>query len=75
MLKSILFCVTSKSRSNKFFYYDSIHQFSSLQIEERDKVIQELQLQCSQNFKEEEERFGLEEEQVALFKDLVFKSM
>eukprot|EP00667_Euglena_gracilis_P017260 EG_transcript_18160 len=53
---------------------DPILRYFKKQIEERDKVIQELQLQCSQNFKEEEERFGLEEEQVALFKDLVFKT-
>lgn len=50
-----------------------LRQFKK-QIAERDKLIQELRAQCSTTFKEEMEQFGVEEEQVALFKQLVFKA-
>ena len=47
----------------------------ALQIAERDTLIGELRRQIASNYKEEEESYGLEEEQIAFFKDLVFKSM
>lgn len=53
---------------------DPIIKYFKKQIAERDKLIQELRLQSAQSFKEEEEKFGIEEEQVSLFKDLVFKT-
>jgi len=53
---------------------DAILRYFKKEIGERDKLIQELRSQCSQTFKEEEEKFGVEEEQVSLFKELILKT-
>mmetsp|Transcript_4533 Transcript_4533/g.8083 ORF Transcript_4533/g.8083 Transcript_4533/m.8083 type:complete len:171 (-) Transcript_4533:491-1003(-) len=53
---------------------DPIIKYFKKQIAERDTLIGELRRQIAQNYKEEEESYGLEEEQIAFFKDLVFKT-
>jgi phage FluMu protein Com len=52
---------------------DPIIKYFKKQIAERDTAIQDLRAQVSQNFKEEEESYGLEEAHISDFKDLVFK--
>lgn len=53
---------------------DPIIKFFKKQIAERDKLIQELRAQCSESFKEEEDRYALDDDQVTWFKELVFKT-
>eukprot|EP00669_Euglena_mutabilis_P000857 TRINITY_DN110_c0_g1_i5.p1 TRINITY_DN110_c0_g1~~TRINITY_DN110_c0_g1_i5.p1 ORF type:complete len:240 (-),score=46.81 TRINITY_DN110_c0_g1_i5:416-1135(-) len=53
---------------------DAILRYFKKEIGERDKLIQELRSQCSETYKEEEEKFGVEEEQASLFKELILKT-